>query len=286
MRNRLLALCVAFVLIGGIASAQDQVTALLKSGERVTGELRDLGGYDYTFMVNGQERRLPIGEVVVLDFSGNAQNLPAAEASRAGEGRHLIVLRNGQILEGKLLDIREGSRPLGLTVVVNGEQRPMSGAEVARVYIDRPTTGVATSGSASPSTGTGTTGTGNTRTVQVSARERWTPTGIIVRQGDMVQFSSSGEVQIGPNQDDRSTVNGIAGRQPIRGTLPETLVGALLGRVGNGRPFGLGGQASVPMPNSGELFLGVNDDEFENNSGEFTVTVTAPRVNSPVRRRR
>ena len=281
MRNRLLAcaLCVAVVFSAGVASAQERVTALLKSGERVTGELWDLGGYDYTFKINGQERRIPIGDLVVIDFSGDAQNFPAAEASRAGEGRHLIVLRNGQVLEGKLLDIREGSRPLGLTVVVNGEQRPMSSSDVARVYLDRPAAAATsgTTGSGQPS--------GNGRTVQVSAQRQWTPTGITVRRGEMVQFSSSGEVRLSADAGDMSGVTGREGRRGVKFTLPRTLGGALIGRVGNGQPFGIGDQASVPMPDSGELFLGVNDDVFTDNSGQFTVTVSAAGRTAVPRRR-
>jgi hypothetical protein len=48
--------------------------------------------------------------------------------------------------------------------------------------------------------------------------------------------------------------------------------GALIGRVGNSAPFGIGDQASVPMPFDGILFLAVNDDERSDNAGEFIVS--------------
>ena len=283
MRTRSLAcaLAVVFVLSASAGWAQENVTALLKSGERVTGELWDLGGYDYTFKVNGQERRIPIGDITVLDFSGNAENLPQAEASKAGEGRHLIVMKNGQVLEGKLLDIREGSKPLGLTVVINGEQRPLSSDEVARIYLDRPVpaaTGTTGNQPGAPASGSG-------RTIQVSAQRQWTPTGIVVRRGEVIQFSSSGEVRLSADANDTSRVPGREGRRGANYTLASTLGGALIGRVGNGQPFGIGDQASVPMPAAGELFLGVNDDVFTDNSGEFTVTVT-PQGGTAVPRRR
>jgi len=53
-------------------------------------------------------------------------------------------------------------------------------------------------------------------------------------------------------------------------------VGALIGRVGNnGKPFAIGMQTQpLPMPASGRLFLGVNDNELGDNSGAFTVIVT------------
>ena len=55
--------------------------------------------------------------------------------------------------------------------------------------------------------------------------------------------------------------------------LPSVNAGALIGRVGNSQPFGIGDQASVPMPFDGVLFLAVNDDERSDNAGEFVVSM-------------
>ncbi len=52
-------------------------------------------------------------------------------------------------------------------------------------------------------------------------------------------------------------------------------VGALLGKIGNSAPFAIGMQTQpLPMPASGRLMLGVNDNELSDNSGFYTVTVT------------
>jgi len=56
--------------------------------------------------------------------------------------------------------------------------------------------------------------------------------------------------------------------------MPGANAGALIGRVGNSAPFGIGDQTSVPMPFDGILFLAVNDDERSDNSGEFVVTLS------------
>jgi len=54
----------------------------------------------------------------------------------------------------------------------------------------------------------------------------------------------------------------------------EIPVGALIGKVGNGRPFAIGTQSQpLPMPASGRLMLGVNDNALDDNSGSFTVVV-------------
>ncbi|HOC17830.1 MAG TPA: hypothetical protein PKK95_06165 [Vicinamibacterales bacterium] len=260
----LLALSFAFPVTS--ASAQERVTAVLKSGERVTGELVDLGGRDYTFRVNGRERRIRIADMAMIDFPGTAPNVSESELARAGQGNHVIVLRNGQTLNGRLVDISESSRPLVLHLEVNGERRRMTSQQVARIYMDQ-AGATATSGGGEQALGPGS------RSIQVSATRAWTPTGITVRKGDIVRFSSSGEVRVGPNASDTSNVNGRPGAYAVRATAPRVLLGALIGRVGNGDPFGIGGQESVPMPDSGELFLGVNDANFGDNSGEFRVIV-------------
>ena len=55
--------------------------------------------------------------------------------------------------------------------------------------------------------------------------------------------------------------------------LPTVNAGALVGRIGTGRQFGIGDQASVPMPFDGVLFLTVNDDERSDNAGAVVVSI-------------
>jgi hypothetical protein len=52
-------------------------------------------------------------------------------------------------------------------------------------------------------------------------------------------------------------------------------VGALIAKVGDsGTPFLIGdNRNSVTMPATGRLWLGVNDDNFNDNAGSFKVTV-------------
>jgi hypothetical protein len=56
--------------------------------------------------------------------------------------------------------------------------------------------------------------------------------------------------------------------------MPDQIAGGLIGRVGDGEPFGIGDQRSVAMPADGQLFLGVNDATLEGNSGHFNVKIT------------
>ena len=65
-----------------------------------------------------------------------------------------------------------------------------------------------------------------------------------------------------------------SGRKATGAPLPNALAGALIGRIGNGQAFAIGNQTTVQMPAAGQLFLGVNDDGFDDNQGEFRVDIT------------
>jgi len=117
---------------------------------------------------------------------------------------------------------------------------------------------------------------GQSRTITVPSTQQWTPTGIRVNQGDRLQFQSSGEINLRPaGNNDRANVAGsITGRTAPNSPLPMALAGALIGRIDNGQPWGLGNQTTIVAPASGLLYLGVNDDLLTDNSGSFTVRIS------------
>jgi hypothetical protein len=55
--------------------------------------------------------------------------------------------------------------------------------------------------------------------------------------------------------------------------LPQNFAGALIARIGNSAPFPIGDQTTVTMPANGQLFLGINDDHVQDNSGGFRVNI-------------
>ena len=111
-RTVLSAFCAAAMLVTGAAYAQDSATLTLRSGEKVSGELVDLGGVGYTVRVNGNERQIPQNDVAVIDFTGGSMS-DADWAKFTGTSQ--IVLRNGQTIDGSLYDIG-GASPLRLTI--------------------------------------------------------------------------------------------------------------------------------------------------------------------------
>lgn len=117
---------------------------------------------------------------------------------------------------------------------------------------------------------------GRWREVTVPATERWVDTGIDVRAGERLQFEANGRVSLRGNGELEATPAGTReGERTRRAPMPDVLAGALIGRVGNGRPFGIGNQSSVDMPGSGRLYLAVNDGAIRDNAGAFRVRIAA-----------
>jgi hypothetical protein len=265
-----------------MAAADERVTALLRGGERVTGRFDGIAnGQVHIDVSDTDERKIPLGDVALIDLVGGAQGLPETELSQARGDDHVLFAKSGAVSKGRLVTIegseRERSNPQPTTVVfrtTSGEERRLRLSEVGRLYLGR-YPGAAPA-EATPSTSTPTT-PGQNGTVNVAANQRWVATGINVVVGQMVSFASSGEVQLSPdNADVASTAGSKLGRRASGAPLPGDLAGALVGRVGNGRAFGIGNQAGpLRMPDGGQLYLAVNDDNVDDNRGAFSVTVTA-----------
>ena len=263
-----LALAIAALTFTGVMYAQENATLIMKSGERMAGELMDLGGVGFTIKVNGQERQIPANEVAVIDFTGNA--VTDAELARVAEGKQVVVLKDGQTFNGQLYDI-SGSRPLKITFKTETGDREISSAEIGRIVLAKPATAVATTGSQiATATGPG---------IIVPGNRQWTATGITVRKGDRLNLTINGEIQLSSDANDIATANGAkSARNPAAGApLPNTLAGALIGRIGNGAPFGIGNTSFIVAPQDGQLFLGINDDHVDDNRGEFRVEITNSR---------
>lgn len=272
-----------------VAQGSDDVTVMLRSGERVSGRLEDLNnGTLFVRVGPNDQRRLPVAQVSLIDYVGGAAGLPATETTPASGADHVLVMRNSQMVSGRLVDIEGGAgsdRPDDRRVYVfrttSGEERRVAAEQIGRVYLGQFPGAAAAAAPAGSTLSMPASASG----VRVPANQPWTSTGIRVTEGQSVTFSVQGEVQLSTSGDDRATAAGASGnrRAADRAPLPSALAGALVGRIGNGAPFGIGNQTVVPMPATGELFLGVNDDEVGDNSGGFVVDVRPQAV--PRRRR-
>jgi hypothetical protein len=226
--------------------------------------LEDLGGVGFTVRVDGAQRRIPQNDVAMIDFAGTSMS--DADWAKVPDGG--VILKSGEAIKGQLADIG-GSSPLRLTIRTASGDRDISSSEVSHIALARPSMGVGTSGT-NPNL-QAPTGNG----ITVSAKQPWTATGLTVRQGEVLSINATGEVQLSTDSNDVATPFGSkSGRKATNAPLPNAAAGALIGRIGaNGPAFGIGSGVNVPMPAAGQLFLGVNDDGFEDNQGEFRVDI-------------
>ena len=89
-----------------------------------------------------------------------------------------------------------------------------------------------------------------------------------------------GRIQLSDDVGDVAESAGSLRQRRANGSpLPGNFAGALIAKVGNSSAFPIGNQPSVTMPADGTLYLGINDDEVNDNRGEFIVSM------SPMRRR-
>src|SRR5262245_26794314 len=114
--------------------------------------------------------------------------------------------------------------------------------------------------------------------IPVSATDRWTDTGLTVRAGDSISIEADGAIQLSGDRNDRADPAGSRRNAP-GALVPNAPAGMLIARIGNGAPFAIGARRTARAPVSGRLYLGINDDYLDDNSGQFNAIVTiAPRT--------
>lgn len=114
------------------------------------------------------------------------------------------------------------------------------------------------------------------KAVTVFANVPWLDTLIDVKEGQILFFETKGTIRIGPGAS-RSRIGPEGELKKVwndNKPIPGESTGALIGRIGNTGAFYIGNQKrEFRMPASGRLYLGVNDDFLQDNSGFFTVVI-------------
>jgi hypothetical protein len=275
MARRVSALLVVGVLMAITAAfaAAAPVTLILRSGDRVRGDLVDLNSGGFILRVRGADQQFSRDEVAAIAFA--SADIPSSETAKIQGGRTLVVLPGGDMFYGSLADI-SGTSPLRLSFRTPDGDRELTSNEVARIYFSTwqgMPGGEGTLPAGAPELDPGGAG------VAVPANPCWTNTNRSVRQGQRVTFNGTGEIQLSSDPKDIAGVAGSrTGRTAPNAPIPAALAGALVGRVGNGRPFGIGDQkVGLTMPASGQLWLGINDDQCGDNRGQFKVQLSFSR---------
>jgi hypothetical protein len=208
--------------------------------------------------------------------------LTLAVVSTAWLSADTLIMRNGRRINGRLVGVRDNQVEFEeqgyRSNVIRVDRRDISSIEFNDDDRDRPGSGGGWQGGGGgrPPGGGGNWGDNSgmrERDVMVAARDEWTDTSILVRAGQVVRFRAVGKVRWGPGRNDgpegekSSPYN--AGRP-----MPNRNAAALIGRVGEDAPFFIGDDSGeIRVRSSGRLYLGINDDYLQDNSGSFRVTV-------------
>jgi hypothetical protein len=133
-----------------------------------------------------------------------------------------------------------------------------------------------------PGDGTGRNRTPREVTLEVPGTSRGTDTGLDVRAGDQITFNASGVVvagrrigNVGPEGGRATGFGSIVGTKPVPTAGPGALIGYI--RTTDGQTsaaFLIGTQLIFTATADGRLLLAINDDDYSDNSGSFSVKIT------------
>ena len=116
-------------------------------------------------------------------------------------------------------------------------------------------------------------------TLSVALDHPWTDTGVYLAQGQSVTLTARGTMNWYTGSCNGKCLSTPAGI-PCPGGGPKRLgltCLSLIGLVGvSGRPFYVGDSLTFTAPAAGELFLGVNDDNVADNTGDWKATISSP----------
>jgi hypothetical protein len=249
-------------------NAQDVVTLALRNGERPSGELVGMNANGVMLRFGGQDHPYSLGDIRTIEFI--VDRMLEAEGKKDAS-TPFVITRAREVFDARLVGM-EDRRPIRLNFQLpDGRMRQLSHAELGQVWVT-PGPGpaaVPTSGAAPAALPR------NSKQVAVAATEPWTDTGINVRRGLRIQVSATGDITLGPGM--TAPAAGSAGATVERGRYPvrDAYAGALIGRIGNGAPFLIGGNTQpMDVRGTGRLYLGINDDVLADNSGNFNVVVS------------
>jgi hypothetical protein len=262
---------VFLILITIFATAQAQetkqgVTVLLRDGSNVHGKLDAIDKDSVVIFVVGSDKKLQSkniarSDVLALSFDDKDYG---KEFQAGDQG---VVLADGTVLKGHLNSMTADSFVLHRPAT--DKMQSIDRTKVVFIQFEKPAA-ADTDKEPGPKTGKVTR-------VVVSATQPWTDTGIDIQQGEMVRFEADEQEVI--TCDPRYPNNNAHGVKtfwvdPTR-PVPDASACSLLGKIGfSSKPFDVALHLQLQSAKeSGRLFLGINDTDFRNNRGQFTVSV-------------
>jgi len=212
-------------------------------------------------------------EGLLIAAVGNDPNSPVLELGSSREfvadrdGRLYLTLNRGAYNDARGSFMVQVKRERDQSAM--GDDRPNINPNTGRPR-NRPRTGEAPFGN-----------TPREVFIDIAGTSRGTDTSIDVRSGDQITFTTTGRIiagarigEVGPEGGKVSGFGAIVGTRPLPSSGPGALIGFI--RLVNGQtsqPFLIGSQLTLTVPDDGRLFMMINDDNYNDNSGSFRVKI-------------
>lgn len=172
MVRRHLAVVLASVALAAVTTvAASNATLVFKDGQRQSGTLVYDHDTNVSLIINGAKRTFPFDDVAVVEFVDG--NPTAAEIGHLSpdavpteHNRHMLTLRDGTSIRGKLYDIKDDNILFDTNDGTGGpvERKTFAISQVARLYMSAPASrdlfGNITAAPTNPPAGTGRGNTG------------------------------------------------------------------------------------------------------------------------------
>jgi hypothetical protein len=111
-------------------------------------------------------------------------------------------------------------------------------------------------------------------TMAVAANKDWQKTGLQVRKGQTLIVLYDGGLWTFDQSIPPTDGIGTPGLTDARAPVPDSNLGFLVAKIGNGPPFPIGNQATLQMDRTGPLFLRINEaGDLRDNEGSLNMKI-------------
>lgn len=242
LKSKIIPVICAFCLIFSLTVPALADTIRLKDGSIIKGRIVSFGGGQFTVVIGEGTRARR------LSFDADEVESISFDSAASGNSSGASVVNTGQIS-------RENNPP-------TAAPRP-----TAPVIVNQ-TNSTASNSAAKPEPVKV-----NVRVLADNTSNGWTNSGWVVRKGQKIRITGSGNVSLGGGR--TATPNGISSLPDTGKLMPNQGTGALIAVVGddNNEFIFVGSAREFTATRDGALFLGVNEGNLDDNSGAFDVRV-------------
>lgn len=251
---------VSLSLMIGISSMAFADTIRLKDGSRVKGKIVSFSAGRFTVAVGEGTRRrqmtFSVGEIESIDFDAPT----TYTASRSTPQQDLPTV--------KVADKKPAQQTVPPPVIEEEEEEPVVSVPVEETPpASTKTTAVQKTGPAQKPVEL------NVKVLADNTANGWTNSGWVVRKGQKIRISGSGEVSIGGGK--KTGPSGLYDVEDKDKLLKSVPTGALIAVIGddNNDFIYIGTEREFTAARDGALFLGLNEGNLSDNTGSFQVRV-------------